>query len=138
MPAVSDLPLVNATLNATATAFLVAGWRFIRRGDRAAHRACMLAALACSALFLASYLTYHANVGSRPYTGTGLLRPVYFLVLITHVVLAAAIVPLVVVTVARAWRGRFAAHRAIARWTLPLWLYVSVTGVVVYVMLYQL
>lgn len=138
MPAVSDLPLVNATLNATATAFLVAGWRFIRRGDRAAHRACMLAALACSALFLASYLVYHANVGSRPYTGTGLLRPVYFLVLITHVVLAAAIVPLVVVTVARAWRGRFAAHRAIARWTLPLWLYVSVTGVVVYVMLYQL
>lgn len=138
MPAVSDLPLVNATLNATATAFLVAGWRFIRRGDRAAHRACMLAALACSALFLASYLVYHANVGSRPYTGTGLLRSVYFLVLITHVVLAAAIVPLVVVTVARAWRGRFAAHRAIARWTLPLWLYVSVTGVVVYVMLYQL
>lgn len=138
MPAVSDLPLVNATLNATATAFLVAGWRFIRRGDRAAHRACMLAALACSALFLASYLVYHANVGSRPYTGTGLLRPVYFLVLITHVVLAAAIVPLVVVTVARAWRGRFAAHRAIARWALPLWLYVSVTGVVVYVMLYQL
>jgi uncharacterized membrane protein YozB (DUF420 family) len=138
MPAVADLPLVNATLNATATAFLVAGWRFIRRGDRTSHRACMLAALACSALFLASYLVYHANVGSRPYTGTGLLRPVYFLVLITHVVLAAAIVPLVVVTVARAWRGRFAAHRAIARWTLPLWLYVSVTGVVVYVMLYWL
>jgi len=138
MPAVSDLPLVNATLNATATAFLVAGWRFIRRGDRTAHRACMLAALACSALFLASYLVYHANVGSRPYTGTGLLRPVYFLVLITHVVLAAAIVPLVVVTVARAWRGRFAAHRTVARWTLPLWLYVSVTGVVVYVMLYRL
>jgi len=138
MPAVSDLPLVNATLNATATAFLVAGWRFIRRGDRTAHRACMLAALACSALFLASYLVYHANVGSRPYIGTGLLRPVYFLVLITHVVLAAAIVPLVVVTVARAWRGRFAAHRTVARWTLPLWLYVSVTGVVVYVMLYRL
>jgi len=138
MPAVSDLPLVNATLNATATAFLVAGWRFIRRGDRTAHRACMLAALACSALFLASYLVYHANVGSRPYIGTGLLRPVYFLVLITHVVLAAAIVPLVFVTVARAWRGRFAAHRTVARWTLPLWLYVSVTGVVVYVMLYRL
>ena len=138
MPAVSDLPLVNATLNATATAFLVAGWRFIRRGDRTAHRACMLAALACSALFLASYLVYHANVGSRPYTGTGPLRALYFLVLVTHVVLAAAIVPLVVVTVVRAWRGRFAAHRAIARWTLPLWLYVSVTGVIVYVMLYRM
>ena len=138
MPSVTDLPLVNATLNAVAAAFLVAGWRFIERGDRASHRACMQAALACSALFLASYLVYHANVGSRPYTGTGLLRPVYFLVLITHVVLAAAIVPLVVVTVARAWRGRFAAHRTVARWTLPLWLYVSVTGVVVYVMLYRL
>jgi uncharacterized membrane protein YozB (DUF420 family) len=135
---VTDLPLVNATLNAIAAAFLAAGWRFIRQGDRAAHRACMLAALGCSALFLTSYLVYHANVGSRPYTGTGLLRAVYLFILITHVVLAAAIVPLVVVTVVRAWRGRFEAHRAIARWTLPLWLYVSVTGVVVYVMLYQL
>jgi uncharacterized membrane protein YozB (DUF420 family) len=135
---VTDLPLVNATLNAIAAAFLAAGWRFIRQGDRAAHRACMLAALGCSALFLTSYLVYHANVGSRPYTGTGLLRAVYFFILITHVVLAAAIVPLVVVTVVRAWRGRFEAHRAIARWTLPLWLYVSVTGVVVYVMLYRM
>lgn len=135
---VTDLPLVNATLNAIATAFLVAGWRFVRRGDKASHRVCMLAALACSALFLTSYLVYHANVGSRPYTGTGLLRSIYFFVLVTHVVLAAAIVPLVIVTVVRALRGRFAAHRAIARWTLPLWLYVSVTGVVVYVMLYRL
>jgi len=138
MLSVTDLPLVNAALNAIATAFLAAGWRFIRRGDRAAHRACMQTALACSALFLASYLVYHANVGSRPYTGTGPLRALYFLVLVTHVVLAAAIVPLVVVTVVRAWRGRFAAHRAIARWTLPLWLYVSVTGVIVYVMLYRM
>lgn len=138
MLSVADLPLVNATLNAIATGFLLAGWRFIRRGDKASHRACMLAALACSALFLTSYLVYHANVGSRPYTGTGLLRSVYFTVLITHVVLAAAIVPLVVVTVVRALRGRFAAHRAIARWTLPLWLYVSVTGVIVYVMLYRM
>jgi len=138
MPSVTDLPLVNATLNAVAAAFLVAGWRFIERGDRASHRACMQAALACSALFLASYLVYHANAGSRPYTGTGPLRAVYFFVLVTHVVLAAAIVPLVALTVTRAWRGRFAEHRAIARWTLPLWLYVSVTGVVVYVMLYRL
>jgi uncharacterized membrane protein YozB (DUF420 family) len=135
---VTDLPLVNATLNAIATAFLVAGWRFVRRGDKASHRVCMLAALACSALFLTSYLVYHANVGSRPYTGTGPLRSIYFFVLVTHVVLAAAIVPLVIVTVVRALRGRYAAHRAIARWTLPLWLYVSVTGVVVYVMLYRL
>jgi uncharacterized membrane protein YozB (DUF420 family) len=138
MPSVTDLPLVNATLNAIAAAFLVAGWRFIRQGDRTSHRACMQAALACSALFLASYLIYHANVGSRPYTGAGVLRAVYFFVLVTHVVLAAAIVPLAVVTVVRAWRGRFEAHRAIARWTLPLWLYVSVTGVVVYLMLYRL
>ena len=138
MPSVTDLPLVNATLNAVAATFLVAGWRFIERGDRASHRACMQAALACSALFLASYLVYHANAGSRPYTGTGPLRAVYFFVLVTHVVLAAAIVPLVALTVTRAWRGRFAEHRAIARWTLPLWLYVSVTGVVVYVMLYRL
>jgi uncharacterized membrane protein YozB (DUF420 family) len=135
---VTDLPLVNATLNAIATTFLVAGWRFVRRGDKASHRVCMLAALACSALFLTSYLVYHANVGSRPYTGTGPLRSIYFFVLVTHVVLAAAIVPLVIVTVVRALRGRYAAHRAIARWTLPLWLYVSVTGVVVYVMLYRL
>lgn len=135
---VTDLPLVNATLNAIATAFLVAGWRFVRRGDKASHRVCMLAALACSALFLTSYLVYHANVGSRPYTGTGPVRSIYFFVLVTHVVLAAAIVPLVIVTVVRALRGRYAAHRAIARWTLPLWLYVSVTGVVVYVMLYRL
>jgi uncharacterized membrane protein YozB (DUF420 family) len=138
MLSVTDLPLVNATLNAVATAFLVTGWRFIKRGDRAAHRACMLAALACSALFLVSYLVYHAHAGSRPYTGTGPLRAIYFFVLVTHVVLAAAIVPLVILTVTRAWRGRFAAHRAIAMWTLPLWLYVSVTGVVVYLMLYQL
>jgi putative membrane protein len=135
---VTDLPLVNAALNASATVFLLAGWRFIRRGDRQRHRAMMIAALACSTLFLASYLTYHYHAGSRPYGGTGTLRAVYFFVLITHVILAAAIVPLVILTVGRAWRGRFARHRAIARWTLPLWLYVSVTGVIVYLMLYRL
>ena len=135
---VTDLPLVNAALNASATVFLLVGWRFIRRGDRQRHRAMMVAALACSTLFLASYLTYHYHAGSRPYGGTGALRAVYFLVLITHVILAAAIVPLVMVTVTRAWRGQFARHRAIARWTLPLWLYVSVTGVIVYLMLYRM
>lgn len=135
---VTDLPLVNAVLNASATVFLLAGWRFIRGGDRQRHRAMMIAALACSTLFLASYLTYHYHAGSRPYGGTGGLRAVYFFVLITHVILAAAIAPLVILTVARAWRGQFARHRAIARWTLPLWLYVSVTGVVVYLMLYRL
>ena len=134
---ITDLPLVNAVLNTSATLCLLAGWRAIRRRDERRHRAFMIAALACSALFLVSYLVYHAFAGSRPYGGTGLLRAVYFLVLITHVVLAAAIVPLVLVTVTRAWRGQFARHRAIARWTLPLWLYVSVTGVVVYLMLYR-
>ena len=135
---VTDLPAVNATLNAVASLFLLAGWRFIRRGDRRRHRASMLAALACSALFLASYLVYHAQAGSRPFTGTGPVRTVYFVVLITHVVLAAAIVPLATVTVVRALREHFDRHRAIARWTLPIWLYVSVTGVVVYFMLYQM
>jgi len=134
---ITDLPLVNAVLNTSATLCLLAGWRAIRRRDERRHRAFMIAALACSALFLVSYLVYHAFAGSRPYGGTGVLRAVYFLVLITHVVLAAAIVPLVLVTVTRAWRGQFARHRAIARWTLPLWLYVSVTGVVVYLMLYR-
>ena len=132
------LPTVNAVLNALATVCLVVGWSLIRQRKTAAHRNAMIAALTCSALFLVSYLVYHAEVGSRPFTGTGWLRPVYFSILITHVVLAAAIVPLVAVTVVRALRERFDRHRAIARWTLPLWLYVSVTGVAVYLMLYQM
>lgn len=133
---VTSLPTLNALLNATATVFLLFGWRFIRRRDVARHRACMVAALSASALFLVSYLVYHANVGSRPFTGTGAIRAVYFFILITHVVLAAAIVPMVLLTVTRALQERFPKHRAIARWTLPIWLYVSVTGVVVYLMLY--
>jgi putative membrane protein len=138
VPDYTLLPTVNAALNTLATIFILRGWRFIRRGEEARHRVAMVTALACSALFLASYLVYHAQVGSRPFTGTGALRAVYFFVLVTHVVLAAAIVPLVILTVARAVRGDFARHRAVARWTLPLWLYVSVTGVVVYLMLYRL
>ena len=134
---VTDLPAVNAALNTVATLFLVLGWRFIRRGDLTRHRACMLGALTASALFLGSYVVYHYHAGSRPFTGTGAVRVVYLAILVSHVVLAAAIVPLVIVTVARAFRRDDERHRAIARWTLPLWLYVSVTGVVVYLMLYQ-
>jgi uncharacterized membrane protein YozB (DUF420 family) len=135
---VTDLPALNASLNGVAALFLIAGYAFIRRRQVAAHRAAMLAAVAASALFLVSYVIYHANAGSRPFTGTGPIRLVYFGILITHVVLAAAIVPMVLTTLARAFRQRFDRHAAIARRTLPLWLYVSVTGVVIYLMLYRL
>jgi len=134
----SDLPTLNAALNATSAVLLAVGWVLIRRGHRSAHRATMLAALSCSALFLGSYLTYHAQVGSVRFTGQGAIRTVYFTVLLSHTVLAMVIVPLVLVTATRALRGRFPAHRAIARVTLPLWAYVSVTGVIVYWMLYRL
>lgn len=135
---ISDLPAVNATLNGTATVLLLAGWRFIRRGQTTKHRACMIAAFLVSTLFLCSYLVYHAHAGSRPFTGQGAIRIIYFIVLISHIVLAAAILPLVAFTFTRALRAQFARHAAIARWTLPIWLYVSVTGVIVYVMLYHL
>jgi uncharacterized membrane protein YozB (DUF420 family) len=138
MPAVSDLPAVNATLNGLAAILLVAGYIFIKRGRPQTHRLCMLGALATSALFLISYVTYHLNVGSRPFPGQGPIRVVYFAILITHVVLAAVIVPLALITAARGLRSQFGRHVRIARWTLPLWLYVSITGVVIYVMLYQL
>jgi len=135
---VSDLPALNATLNGVAALFLLGGYAFIRRRRIEAHRACMLAAVATSALFLISYLIYHANAGSKPFPGTGPVRVVYFAILVTHIVLAAAIAPMVLMTVSRALRGRFDRHVGIARRTLPLWLYVSVTGVVIYVMLYRL
>lgn len=135
---VQDLPALNATLNAIATVLLTAGWLLIRQGKRDAHRRCMLSALGVSAAFLTSYLIYHFNVGSVPFQKQGAIRVVYLTILLTHIVLAAAIVPLVLVTLSRALSARFDAHRRIARWTLPLWLYVSVTGVVIYVMLYQL
>lgn len=138
MMEIADLPALNATLNATSTVLLLTGYVLIRRRHIAQHRACMLAALATSTLFLVSYVIYHANAGSRPFAGTGPIRVVYFAILLTHVVLAATILPLSVVTVARALGGRFDRHVRIARWTLPLWLYVSVTGVVIYLMLYQL
>jgi putative membrane protein len=132
------LPAVNATLNAISTVFLAVGWTFIRRRDMRRHRFCMLAAFATSALFLTSYVIYHANVGSVPFQGQGGIRVVYFAILITHIVLAALILPLALMTLSRALAQRFDRHRTIARWTLPIWLYVSVTGVVIYLMLYQL
>jgi len=133
-----DLPTVNAILNAVAACFLLVGWALIRRRNMRAHRAAMLAALACSVLFLASYLVYHYQVGSVPFQGTGAIRTVYFAVLLTHTVLAAAVPFLAAITLTRALRRHFPRHRAIARWTLPIWLYVSVTGVIVYWMLYHL
>lgn len=135
---VTDLPALNATLNAIASLLLVTGYVFIRRGDRRRHQYCMVAALVVSGLFLTSYVIYHLNVGSVPFKGTGWIRTIYFAVLIPHIILAAVIVPMVLVTVSRALGQRFDRHRAIARWTLPLWLYVSVTGVIVYLMLYQM
>ena len=135
---VTDLPALNATLNSIASLLLVTGWVFIRRGDRAKHKACMIAALVTSALFLTSYVIYHLQVGSVPFKGTGWIRTVYFAVLIPHVILAAAIVPPVLITASRGLTAKYDKHRRIARWTLPLWLYVSVTGVIVYLMLYEL
>jgi putative membrane protein len=135
---IEDLPGLNATLNAIAAALLVGGYITIRRRRIAAHRRFMLSAFATSALFLASYLVYHYNIGSRPFTGQGPIRVVYFTILITHVVLAAAILPMALITLNHALRARFERHVPIARWTLPVWLYVSVTGVVVYWMLYRM
>lgn len=135
---VHDLPALNATLNAVATVLLTAGWILIRNGKRDAHRLCMLSAVGVSAAFLTSYLVYHFNVGSVPFQKPGVIRIVYLTILFTHIVLAAAIVPLVLVTLSRALSARFDKHRRIARWTMPLWWYVSVTGVVIYVMLYRL
>lgn len=135
---VTDLPALNATLNGISFVFLVTGYVFIRRGQWQRHRACMIAALVMSALFLTSYVVYHLQVGSVPFRKTGWIRTVYFAVLIPHVILAAAIVPLILITVSRALSRRFDKHRRIARITLPLWLYVSITGVIVYLMLYQM
>jgi putative membrane protein len=135
---VTQLPTVNAALNGIAATLLAAGYVCIRRGRVDLHRRCMLAAFATSALFLVSYVAYHAQAGSRPFTGEGAVRVVYFTVLVSHIVLAAAILPLAIVTLRRGLRRDDARHVAIARWTLPIWLYVSVTGVVVYWMLYRL
>jgi uncharacterized membrane protein YozB (DUF420 family) len=130
-------PVINASLNGTSTVLLLTGRWLIAQRRVAAHRFVMLTAVVTSSLFLISYLYYHYHVGSVRFQGTGWSRPVYFTILISHVVLAAAIVPLVIITLTRALRDRFDRHRAIARWTFPLWLYVSVTGVLVYFMLYR-
>jgi putative membrane protein len=135
---IENLPSVNAGFNALTTVLLLAGYTMIRRNNVAAHRFCMVAALTSSTFFLIGYLTYHSYAGTTRFTGEGLLRSVYFAILVSHTILAAAIIPLVLVTVFRALKGRFDRHKAIARWTLPIWLYVSVTGVVVYFMLYRL
>ncbi|MCI0621914.1 MAG: DUF420 domain-containing protein [Acidobacteria bacterium] len=140
MISVSDLPALNATLNATSTVLLALGFYFVRRRELAAHKRCMLGAFAASTLFLTSYLAYHFQVppGSVRFAGTGWLRGLYYVILLTHITLAAAILPLALITLSRALKQRFDKHRRIARWTLPLWLYVSVTGVVIYWMLYRL
>ena len=135
--AVSDLPTLNAALNATCFVLLTIGYILIRQGRVAQHRAVMIAAFSTSVRFLTSYVIYHAQAGSTPFPGQGPIRIVYFTILITHVVLAASVPPLAIVTITRGLRGRYPQHRRIARWTFPIWLYVSVTGVLVYVLLYQ-
>jgi len=134
----SIFPAINATLNGTSAVLLVTAHSMIKRGRTATHRALMLAAVATSTLFLISYLYYHWHVGSMHFQGHGWSRPVYFAILTSHTILAAAIVPLVIITLIRALGGQFDRHRAIARWTYPIWLYVSVTGVVIYLMLYHI
>jgi uncharacterized membrane protein YozB (DUF420 family) len=135
---VSFLPAVNATLNGTSAILLLTGRTLIAQKRVAAHRKVMIATVITSSLFLVCYLVYHSQVGSVRFQGQGWVRPVYFGILLTHTVLAVVIVPMVLMTLSRGLRGNFERHRAIARWTFPLWLYVSVTGVVIYVMLYHL
>lgn len=137
MFAVSDLATVNAALNATSAILIAGGVYFIKRKNIAAHKACMIAALATSTLFLTSYLIYHYNVGSVRFTKSGWIRDVYFPLLISHTVLAAVVLPLVLRTAFLAFKGRFSTHMRIAKWAFPTWMYVSVTGVVVYLMLYH-
>ena len=134
---IHDLPAVNATLNGTAAILLVRGYFLIRAKRVEQHKRAMIGAFAVSILFLACYLVYHAQVGSVPYGKTGILRGIYLSILLTHVVLAATVPFLASITLYRGWRGDYARHRRIARWTFPIWLYVSVTGVIVYLMLYQ-
>lgn len=130
------LPALNATLNATSAALLTTGWFFIKSGRVTAHRRCMISAFVTSTLFLISYVIYHAQSGSKPYPGTGVMRSVYFSILIPHVTLAAVVLPMAIITLGRGLRREDVRHRRLARWTLPIWLFVSVTGVIVYVMLY--
>ena len=137
MLTIHSLPAVNATLNAISGVLLIVAYALIRTRRIEQHRRVMIAAFATSSLFLVCYLVYHAQVGSVPFTRQGFVRPLYFTILVTHVTLAAAVLPLAIVTLSRGLKARYAQHRRIARWTFPIWLYVSVTGVLVYVLLYQ-
>jgi uncharacterized membrane protein YozB (DUF420 family) len=138
------LPSINATLNGLATILLALGYKAIRRKDVELHKRCMISAVAVSVLFLACYLTYHflkhqaTGQGHTPFGGTGIIRPIYFALLISHVILAAVNLPMILITLYRAYKGQFEKHRRIARWAWPIWMYVSVTGVIVYFMLYHL
>ena len=134
---VHDLPAVNASLNALSGVLLLTGYALIRTRCIGPHRRCMIAAFVTSSAFLVCYIVYHAQVGSVPFTRSGLVRPLYYTILITHVTLAATVPPLALVTLIRGLKGRYPQHVHIARWTFPIWLYVSVTGVLVYVLLYQ-
>ena len=135
---IHDLPLLNALLIGSSALCLLAGFYFIRRLEIRKHRVCMIAAFVCSALFLISYVVYHANVGSIRFAGEGSVRALYFTILVSHTLLAATVPALAIITLRRALRARFEQHRKIARWVLPVWLYVSVTGVVIYLMLYRI
>lgn len=132
-----DLPAVNASLNALSGVLLLIGYVLIRQRRIETHRKVMIAAFVTSSLFLVCYVVYHAQVGSVRFTRQGVVRPLYFTILITHVTLAAAVLPLAVVTLSRGLAAKYSTHRRIARWTFPIWMYVSVTGVLVYVLLYQ-
>ena len=134
----SDLPAVNAGLNALSATFLTAGYIFIRRNNRVAHRNCMIGALAASAIFLGCYLYYHFHAGRTVFKDPAWFRPIYLTLLLTHTILAVAIVPMIFITVSRAAKARFELHKKIARWTWPIWMYVSVTGVLIYFLLYQI
>jgi putative membrane protein len=134
----ADLPAVNASLNGLSAVFLAAGFHFIRRRNVSAHHKCMLSAVSCSVLFLICYLTYHLQMGTTRFLKPPWFRPIYLTLLTTHTILAVAIVPLIIITLIRALRERFDKHKKIARWTWPMWMYVSVTGVIIYLLLYQI
>ena len=136
-PQYAYFPALNATLNGTSAVLLLIGRMLIKRGKMAAHRTCMIAAMISSAVFLACYLFFHYEAGNILFLGQGWVRPLYFTILISHVTLAIVIVPMAIITLSRGLKARYHQHRAIARWTWPLWMYVSITGVIVYFMLYQ-
>ena len=135
---IQDLPLINACLNALATVFLTLGFVFIKKGNKIAHRNCMISAFVTSAVFLTCYLIYHFNTGSTKFVEPAWFKPIYLTILITHIILAVVILPLIFMTLSRALKERFEQHKKIAKWTWPLWMYVSITGVLIYLLLYQI